>query len=602
MPLDTLPYHILASIFAYASAPLASTVGDPLPSVAWLLRTALACKAFTEPALSALYFETHIQASRQIYTLMAMLQNQNDASTINYRSKIRYLSISPMHQGLRKDSLGITSIIPLLPQLRGIALGVHSDDPKLCRLHAVGGIISSYEDMSMFSSLSEARTQLESWTWNRTLSIHYLPLPKVQEVHQSTPFITLKSLTFIDFHLPAIVNFNGKDIHGEEALANTLSALPSLQKIQFSLADVVNQRLMPLLPGNLQTVVLTSCYNLFSPALQQFLSTKGQNIRELILSHNQSLSLSFLTELSCTCPRLENLKMDLLYYNSHTTFNDSTPRYDSLLGEYEKPSWPTSLRRLELLQLRRWKAPAAERFFTSLVDSSPHLPDLRHIEIKASINESGWRDRIAFRDTWVERLNEIFLRRSPPPKRYLQSFAAFQDWKAQQGKPTKDGVTLPAWSAQHNNVPALGIPITQGTKQAAFTKDSDSDSDTPLLKVRRSARARSRKIIYRDSDSESSQSEAITSGRHKGRQRLDDPLSKSSILNQERIAKSEQQERAGRRAQTYVQGMCNVVDVVIDNLRPTEEQLHESDFLDEEQSGDEDWNGDESMDDREYAW
>jgi hypothetical protein len=52
-----------------------------------------------------------------------------------------------------------------------------------------------------------------------------------------------------------------------------------------------------------------------------------------------------------------------------------------------------------------------------------------------------------------------------------------------------------------------------------------------------------------------------------------------------------------------VQGLCDVVIVRIDNSRPTEEQFDEGDFLDEEKSGDEDWNGDdmEPMQDA-YAW
>ena len=56
-------------------------------------------------------------------------------------------------------------------------------------------------------------------------------------------------------------------------------------------------------------------------------------------------------------------------------------------------------------------------------------------------------------------------------------------------------------------------------------------------------------------------------------------------------------------AELYVQGLCDVVDVLIDNLRPTEEQLREDDFLDDEVSGDEDWNGDDDvLVDSGYAW
>jgi hypothetical protein len=61
--------------------------------------------------------------------------------------------------------------------------------------------------------------------------------------------------------------------------------------------------------------------------------------------------------------------------------------------------------------------------------------------------------------------------------------------------------------------------------------------------------------------------------------------------------------RAKRRPRTaqVIQGMCEVVDLRIDNLRPTEVQVTEADFLDEEASGDDDWNG-EDLDDYGYAW
>lgn len=597
MPWTTLPYHVLASILVYASNPLiVSVAGDVSPSVPWLLRMALVCKAFTEPALSALYLEPPLHAPRQIHSLTTMLQNQSATSTINYRGKIRYLSMSAVN-GLLKDPHALEAIISLAPQLRGIALGVHSSDPKICRLYSVITVHAYPADLSMFFTMTKAGTKLHSWTWNRTLSYHYQSLSQMKEVHQSTPFTTLKSLSFIDFHLPAMVDFNGTESGPEEALADTLSALPSLQRIQFSLADIVNERLMPLLPGNLQTVVLTSCYNLFSPALETFLLAKGQNIRDLVLSHNQSLNLSFLTVLSRACPKLETLEMNLLYYNSHTTFNDSAPRFDSLLGEGEQPSWPTSLRRIELLQLRRWKTPAAERFFSSIVDSSRSLQNLRHIEIKASVDESSWRDRITFRDKWVRRLNEVFLRRSPPPKHYFQSIAAYRTWKTQQARAMQgDGVTIPTQSMQHSDPSASGL-ATKPTIMA-----TDSDSDTPLSKVRRSARLPSRKKgVYNESDSDNCQPKAATRQGHRGHQEPDE----DTTLNSEATSRPHQQKASNpEEEQTYIQGLCNTVDIVIDNLRPTEEQLHESDFLDEERSGDEDWDGndDDDGDDGRYAW
>ena len=608
MPWTTLPYHIWASIFAYASYPLVSIAYDPLPSIPWLVRMALVCKSFTEPALAALYYEPPIYEPRQIANLTSLLQKQTETSTINYRAKVKHLSIDSMISPLMRHNF-IESIIPFVTQLRGIALGVHSDDPKLCRLHTRVSTAHAGNYTSMFSLLESAQTQLENWTWNRTLDSHFLPLSSIKNVHHSSPFLSLKSLTFIDFHLPDMVEYNERQISAEEALADTLNALPSLQKLQFSLADVVNQRLMPLLPDNLQTLVLTSCYNLFSPALARFLLNKGQHIRELELSHNQSLNLSFLMDLARACPKLEILKMDLLYYNSHTTFNDSTPRYESLLGAGERPSWPMSLRHLELIQLRRWKTPAAELFFSSFVDTSKSLPNLRHMVIKASIDESSWRDRIAFRDKWVRRLTEVFLRKSSQPNPHLYSFATFRKWKSQHER--RDEVDAAqalrsTQSAQDKAYKSTKGPFILVSRPVATPRDDSSDSDAPLVKVRRSARVKPvRDGIYNESDS--SRKRAVTSS-HPGRRRRrrhggsDESSSEDSALEDNHTNMSSRGSQGSiEEEEVYVQGLCNVVDIVIDNLRPAEEQLHESDFLDEERSGDEDWNGDDLDDDR-YAF
>jgi hypothetical protein len=57
-------------------------------------------------------------------------------------------------------------------------------------------------------------------------------------------------------------------------------------------------------------------------------------------------------------------------------------------------------------------------------------------------------------------------------------------------------------------------------------------------------------------------------------------------------------------ASLFVQGLCQVVDVRIDNQRPREELFSERDFLDSERSGDEDWTeeADIEFEDSRHAW
>ncbi len=67
MPWNTLPYQILVSVFEYASWPLVANAITPLPSISWLLGTALCCKAFAEPALSALYYSPPLARKAPLY-------------------------------------------------------------------------------------------------------------------------------------------------------------------------------------------------------------------------------------------------------------------------------------------------------------------------------------------------------------------------------------------------------------------------------------------------------------------------------------------------------------------------------------------------------
>ncbi len=71
---------------------------------------------------------------------------------------------------------------------------------------------------------------------------------------------------------------------------------------------------------------------------------------------------------------------------------------------------------------------------------------------------------------------------------------------------------------------------------------------------------------------------------------------------------SEAEEEEAEREEEYtMQGMCKTVELRIDNLRPTENQFTEADFLDEEPESDEDWEGgdyggSEEEDGEGYAW
>ena len=90
-PWHTLPYHVLVLVFHHVGYPLVNDHLHPTPSMGNLSRMALVCKAFAEPALTALYYSPPLLPPSRAYNLFSHLRSQNKNSTYNYRSKVKYL-------------------------------------------------------------------------------------------------------------------------------------------------------------------------------------------------------------------------------------------------------------------------------------------------------------------------------------------------------------------------------------------------------------------------------------------------------------------------------------------------------------------------------
>lgn len=228
-----------------------------------------------------------------------------------------------------------------------------------------------------------------------------------------------------------------------------------------------------------------------------------------------------------------------------SSYHDVEPHFPELLRSTEVPTWPATLQDIELVQLRKWDDAAAEVLFTSLINAAPDLRNLRRLVISA-ILKIGWRDRATFREKWIGRLEQVFLRRSLPPDPNLCTLQR----------------------------PPHSEPLLAEGTTAEDTPHSDApNSGPPTPSKRKSARLAERKL--------------------------------SEIEEAELSASSSQAppERFGDQPPPAVQDMCNVVMVRIDNQRPTETQFNEGDFLDDEASGDEDWNGnDYDVAAEGYAW
>lgn len=633
-PWQSLPYHILAQIFLFASPQLWTEDFIPTASIQWLLKCALLCRAFAEPALSALYYSPPLTPPSRARGLIECLRSQTENSAFNYRSKVKYLDIEAeatlrwKYKG--RDPINLGDLVHLTPQLRGLRIHVMPRGNYM--IHITSNSKSIYQP-STFTALQLQRIALREWIWNAELGGQRYLASKLGEIHSTSAFQSLRSLMFI--------KYDDKYSTAEE-LSDAIKTLPQLKRLVFRLSLVVNEKLLPLLPRQLESLEIVSCPSLTSPALSSFLSTHGQEMLHLILDHNQALNLSFLTDFAVTCPKVQTLRMNLRFYSTHSAFADLDPKFDTLLLEDETPTWPASLANLDLLHLRKWNLNIAERFFSSLVDSAASLPKLRRLNIKASLEESGWRDRVSFRDKWTSRLQLVFLRVSEPPSPHLNSIAAFKAHKEQLlartgnvedhklgGNPKQQRPALrlvaPKQSSKFSHVAIREVTLT-----SKATVKIESDSDAPLVTIRRSRRIKQKdasrptrriKRIRGSDESSSSESENDDEDEYVS------PKTSSSLYRRRpRRRKKESDESsssedsaldddaAGERAPEgfglfrskhehfHIQGLCDVVHVLIDNLRPMEEQLNEGDFLDDEPSGDEDWNGDGDVGETGYAW
>ena len=616
-PWQTLPYEILLQIFYYAAHPLCNDTFDANPSVSWLSKSARICKAFAEPALSVLYYAPPFTPP-QAKGLLALLASETP-TTFAYGRKIKYLDMiavhgahAPVHKSGDRRTFQLIDLIEYTPQLRGIGLHLLTDQPQFNKRGSNPSAVRNKDRLiyrkELFSALEKSKITLLSWKWtfanfSPDLTVDGSPL----EVAHSYSF--LRSLQTL-----VLVEYCERDIAQDARLADVIRALPNLKQLSLELFSWSADDFLQLLPQNLESLRLIDCRAANSENLYLFLATHGRNLRELILNHNQYLNLAFTVDLANSCPKLEIMKMNLRYYSAYYTFQDSEPKFDALLLPSQKPTWPASLQCLDLSYLRKWGRESAEMLFSSILGAAVDLPDLRILIIKAIV-DLGWRDRASFRSRWESGLKKVFLRNAPDPNPQLRSIQAYYNSKAQTSCSTLNGHES---HPQQNGLKRLGLrqkcqPLFSHVEIKRQTGDSESRSDSldesnSDIKVEEAPKRRSRRLQKQESDMSISPGTSFAnskplSGRRKKRKRAQSASSSidSALSDVDENTISSQGANADSEG-LIIQGLCNTVTIQIDNLRPMEDQFQENDFLDEEASGDEDWNGDDSIAGEGYAW
>ncbi|TQS38548.1 hypothetical protein Golomagni_00943 [Golovinomyces magnicellulatus] len=611
-PWQSLPYHVFVQIFTFASYPLYDeNTFQPLISGRWLLSVARMCRAFAEPAFTVLYSSPPLVPMVKAHMLVDLLKRDPISLAFKYRQKVVSLQIevSQVAEYILRGSgyIDLYSLVRDLPRLLDLEFYHQKDMMPYRDLDAT--IKWTYPD-SIFDALEwidpDADHQrgdktiicrLRSWRWSSRLAGKKLPLEKLIQVHMKPSFRSLRKIAFVNYQVPSLKE-DEEDPNHEKILAESLNILPNLEYLIFESSTLLNSNLLPLLPKNLRYLELINCWEVTSDDLAEFLITHGQRLRNLTLNHNQSLNLAFLTILGHACPELEIFQMNMIY-------RDSEPLYDYLLLPGQVPVWPKKIQTIELTQLRKWETKAAEMFFSSLLDSAADMPDLRRLSIQAILNV-GWRDRASFRDRWVGSLNRVFKRSSEPPRsvytlhpsaprrsslsvlRTSSSCSEIQPFKGSEYQ-----------AVLNENIPrrsrrsiVRAIPCGRYV-ESSTPEDSESEEMQGKVENKLPHAVRMRRRLTRE----------LNILRETGGINLNTIVSSSPEtlpschLSYQSINYSSNPTSDCAKSCQFIQGMCDSVEIRIDNLRPVENQVTEADFLDDEVSGDEDWNsgGDEGQ-------
>jgi hypothetical protein len=555
------------------------------------MRAARTCRAFALPALEAYYYTPYPVNHHQPHYLLDLLQMPKEKTYIDYKVKVKRLEIDVRrvaYSATGRDRLNLSSLVRLMPRLQHLEILDPVDSPPYRQ--------AQYQKWKyptdLFQALDEGGARLKTWRWNRSM------IPDTNEdndiytfmeiAHTSKVFEGLERLIVCGFnatestmqHVPTEEN----DAKPAPRLAALISQLPHLKDLTFVSCDIVMEDFLDHIPKNLQRLELSNCLELTSGMLQTFFADGGSQLSEVVLNHNSAVDLRFLPQLKMLCPKLETLKMDLTYYSERYNYNDAWAMYEHLLTEEDLPTWPSTLRHLELVNLQKIDKEAAQNVFRSLVDNAKDLPDLRHLVIQAHIN-IPWRDRAQFRDQWIDRLNKVYLRKrdDPPPffgslKQYRLYQKAVAEGRSVSGPADLDSDEEP--SSTRRRLSHVRITPRKPPPDVPLYADTGSSQEKPKDSPRPAARRSGRLAERTESQNASTAAEDESSS-------------------------EEDEESAGEwsnQTEAFIQGLCRVVDIRIDNQRPRENQYTEANFLDSEPSGDEDWHSGAELSDDGYAW
>jgi hypothetical protein len=577
-----IPLECWEDIFYYAAYD-----GSPETlTTNWLLHVATTCRYFAQPALSTLYKRPIIKHQSKAKKFAALLEQLPTETRVNYRAMIEdlYLDIHIIPQHL------LYQIIHPLPRIKELILLTPFDQAPYRELDRT--IRWQYPE-EVFKALlpdssdnPEAPTKqwsayLKSWEWSARLFGGYVAnSADMGRIHELPSFSTLSRVSLTNFQVPSLrkrqprneveeLQFLEEDNTEIDAVAASITKLRALRHLVFESSTIMNYHMFPQLPKNLHHLELINCWEVKSEDLSAFLRTGGSDMRVLSLHHNQSLDLSFLTDLAETCPKLCELDMNLSYYRLHESGNDSDPMYEHALLPDQIPKWPASIRAITIEHIRGWSVEAAEMFLQTLLDNAQNLPNLRHLSIKTMLDIS-WKARAAMRKEWGTKMERVFLRRSEPPS----------DFKTlQPGESAAVATTIPPKAER--TLP----PTPPSRRSGRIAANDESKSRTRRAKSLRHSGEGSHRQSYRDHDTDEDDFDATES------EAETDSYNGSA---QHPKVSGDGGEAEQKQA---IQGLCRTVNILFDNQKVRELQYTMEDFQSDNDDSEEEWDGDYEEDD-----
>ncbi|KAK0626160.1 hypothetical protein B0T14DRAFT_471849 [Immersiella caudata] len=581
---QVLPYFIWVQIFQHASSPL-----DDGEQVDWLLATSRICRAFAEPALTALYQCPPLLTRPMAHNLVELLSRDPSTTSFNYRAKVEKLRFDVKDiaaKTYRGYHLDFRKLITCLPRVQVIDFSHEKDLPPFRSLddplrwqypdslfEALNGISTAGED-------GHPPTKLIGWRWNRRMMGSDTSPARIKSLHLTPAFSNLKKLSFVNYQVPSL-RMAGRTVSPEtgaldqsyvQEFAGAICALPNLEYLSAESSTVVNDEFLALLPKSIRFLELVNCWEIGGEDFAAYLISHGSKLEHLSLRHNQSLSLAFLEVLGGACPRLQTLCVDLKNYNHHEFYNDSDPNYSEVLNVHQIPKWSESLERIELRNMKKWSAEAAEVLFQSLVNSAPNLPHLRHLDLKTML-DIPFRQRSALRDKWEAKLKHVFLREKKDPKPFFSL-----------RKPLVGDDTKPAGTIKKS---------PRKKPKAATESENEARRSSRIATVHASnpssrARGTRARPTYAEVDTDEDEDE-------------DEEDDENTSEENEKSDVEERSDTTG--SEVFRHGMCETVEIQLDNQKISEITWQMDDFIDEgsDNPSDEDWDGDREVDVG-YAW